>query len=262
MRVLMVGDVVGRPGRTAAAALVPRLRAELGVDYVVLNGENAAHGRGLTERIAQEFLDAGVDVVSSGNHVFDVREFPPALDRDWPVLRPANYPARTPGRGVVQVGGLTVVNLIGRVFMGLTVDDPFAAADRILEELGPAPGPIVVDFHAEATSEKHALGWHLDGRVAAVVGTHTHVPTADARLLPGGTALVGDLGMVGVHDSILGDDVGAVVDRFLTGMPTRLPVAEGAVVAFNAALIEVDERTGRATAVERVDRMYRPAVEA
>lgn len=256
MRVLMVGDIVGRPGRAACTALLPVLRDELRLDRIVVNGENAAAGRGLTERIAEDLLAAGADVISSGNHIFAVKDFVPTLDRDWPVLRPANYPAVTPGRGVVQVGGLTVINLIGRVFMNLSVDDPFAVADRLLDELGDDTGPIVVDFHAEATSEKHAMAWHLDGRVAAVVGTHTHVPTADARLLPAGTALVGDLGMVGVHDSIIGDDAQSVIDRFVTGMPTRLPVASGEHVAFNSVLIDIDERTGLARSVERIDRQH------
>lgn len=249
----MVGDIVGRPGRDAFCKLVPGLREELALDRVIVNGENAAGGRGLTERIARQLLDGGADVITSGNHIFDVRDFVPALDRPWPVLRPANYPAITPGRGVALIEGLTVLNLIGRVFMGLTVDDPFQAADRLLEEV-PADTAVVVDFHAEATSEKQAMAWYLDGRVAAVVGTHTHVPTADARVLPGGTAMVADLGMVGVQNSILGDDVGSVIDRFLTGMPTRLPVADGEAVSFNSALIDIDDSTGLAARIERVDR--------
>ena len=161
---------------------------------IVVNGENAAAGRGLTEGTATELLDAGADVITSGNHIFAVRDFVPALDRELPILRPANYPAGVPGRGVITVRGLTVINLMGRVFMPVTVDDPFAAADAILDAL-PSDATVVVDFHAEATSEKQALAWHLDGRVAAVAGTHTHVPTADDRVLPGGTAQVSDLGM-------------------------------------------------------------------
>ena len=232
MRVLMVGDVVGRPGRDAVAQLLPELRAELHIDRVVLNAENAAAGRGLTEPIARGMLRGGVDVITSGNHIFDVREFVPAMDQDWPVLRPANYPPSAPGRGMVRVGNLVVINLMGRVFMPMPVDDPFRAVDALLEQVGPN-AVVVVDFHAEATSEKQALAWHLAGRVAAVVGTHTHVPTADARVLPGGTALVTDLGMVGVRDSIIGDDIEQVLHRFLTSMPTRLNVAEGDEVTFN-----------------------------
>lgn len=253
MRVLMVGDVVGRPGREAVTELLPQLRSSLGIDRVVLNGENAAAGRGLTEKTARELLAAGVDVITSGNHIFDVRDFVPALDRDWPVLRPANYPPSAPGRGVCNIGPFTVISLMGRTFMPVQTDDPFRTADAILDGLG-EDAIVFVDFHAEATSEKQAIAWYLDGRVAAVVGTHTHVPTADARVLPGGTAMVTDLGMVGVRDSIIGDDVTSVLDRFLTAMPTRLPVADGAEVTFNSVLIEVDDATGRARSIERVDR--------
>ena len=253
MRVLMVGDIVGRPGREAVGAVLPELRNTLRIDHVVANGENAARGRGLTERTANELFESGVDVITSGNHIFDVREFVPLLDRDWPVLRPANYPPQAPGRGVYQHPGLTVISLMGRVFMPATVDDPFRVIDELLEDIPPG-SCIVVDFHAEASSEKQALSWYLDGRVSAIVGTHTHVPTADARLLPGGTASVGDLGMVGVHDSVIGDDVRSVIRRFVTGMPTRLPVAEGETGVFNSVLIEIDAENGLATGVERVDR--------
>ena len=192
----MVGDIVGRPGRELVAAALPELRDALGIDRVVANGENAARGRGLTEKTADELFAAGVDVITSGNHIFDVRDFVPLLDRQWPVLRPANYPPEAPGRGVFALEDLTVINLMGRVFMPAVVDDPFRVADQLLAELEPGAS-VVVDFHAEASSEQQALSWYLDGRVAAVVGTHTHVPTADARLLPEGTAAVGDLGMVG-----------------------------------------------------------------
>ena len=249
----MVGDVVGRPGRAAVAQLLPALRSELRIDRVVLNGENAAAGRGLTEAIARELFRYGVDVITSGNHIFDVREFVPALDDDWPVLRPANYPPAAPGRGLARIGDLAVVNLMGRTFMPMPVDDPFRTADMLLSQIG-SGSMIVVDFHAEATSEKAALAWYLDGRVAAVVGTHTHVPTADARVLPGGTAMVTDLGMVGVRNSIIGDDVEQVVSRFLTSMPTRLNVADGNEVTFNSVLIDIDETRGRARSIERVDR--------
>ena len=249
----MVGDIVGRPGRETVAAVLPGLRSELAIDHVVANGENAARGRGLTEKTADELFGAGVDIITSGNHIFDIREFVPALDRDWPVLRPANYPRGVPGRGVFHHEGLTVINLMGRVFMPSQVDDPFRLADDLLEGV-PAGSSIVIDFHAEASSEKQALAWYLDGRAAAVVGTHTHVPTADARLLPEGTATVGDLGMVGVRDSVIGDDVDSVISRFLTGMPTRLPVASGDTGVFNSVLIEIDTTRGVATGIERVDR--------
>ena len=254
MRVLMVGDVVGRPGRAAVAQILPELRAELHVDCVVLNGENAAAGRGLTEKTARELFDAGVDVISSGNHIFNVREFVPALDGNLPILRPANYPPAAPGHGVTCTNGVTVINLMGRVFMPTQVDDPFQAVDALLDGVSD-DALTVIDFHAEATSEKQALAWYVDGRVAAVAGTHTHVPTADARVLPRGTAFVTDLGMVGVRDSVIGDDVDSVIERFVTSMPTRLPVADGDEIAFNSVLIEIDERTRLATGIERADRL-------
>jgi metallophosphoesterase (TIGR00282 family) len=251
----MAGDVVGRPGREAVAALVPALREELALDLVVVNAENAAAGRGLTAKIAKGLFAAGVDVLTSGNHIFNVREFVPVLDGELPILRPANYPAATPGRGVLQVGGATVVNLMGRTFMPVQVDDPFRAADEILEGV-PASSVVLVDFHAEATSEKQALGWYLDGRVSAVVGTHTHVPTADVRVLPQGTAYVSDLGMCGAVDSVIGDDVTSVIERFTTSMPTRLPVAGGAEAQLNGVMVEIDEASGRAVSIERVDRRH------
>ena len=170
------------------------------------------------------------------------------------MLRPANYPAVVPGRGVWRGDGLTVINLMGRVFMPAVVDDPFRVVDQLLEDVEPGES-VVIDFHAEASSERQALAWYLDGRVAAIVGTHTHVPTADARLLAEGTAAVGDLGMVGVRDSVIGDDTESVISRFLTGMPTRLPVASGDDGVFNSVLIEIDEASGLATGIERVDRV-------
>ncbi|MSP21600.1 MAG: YmdB family metallophosphoesterase [Dehalococcoidia bacterium] len=254
MRALMVGDVVGRPGRDALAQLLRPLRDELRVDFVVVNAENAAAGRGLTARLAKELLASGADVLSSGNHIYDVREFVADLEAGvLPVLRPANYPGIAPGRGLFSLGRLTVINLMGRTFMPVQVDDPFRVADRLLDEV-PQGNVVLVDFHAEATSEKQALAWYLDGRVAAVVGTHTHVPTADARILPKGTAMVTDVGMAGAVDSIIGDDVDAVLTRFLTSMPTRLPVAAGGDAVMNAVFIDVDDATGLATHIERVDR--------
>jgi metallophosphoesterase (TIGR00282 family) len=254
MRVLMVGDVVGRPGRDALAQILPSLREELSLDFVVVNAENAAAGRGLTARLARQLLDAGADVLTSGNHIYNVREFTQQLDAlELPILRPANYPPGAPGRGMITVGNVTVMNLMGRVFMPAEMDDPFRGVDALLSAV--APGSIVLlDFHAEATSEKQAFAWYLDGRVSAVVGTHTHVPTADARLLPRGTAMVTDVGMTGAVDSIIGDDVDAVLHRFLTSMPTRLPVAAGGEAVMNAVLIDVDDATGLARHIERVDR--------
>ena len=251
MRMLFLGDIVGSCGREAVVKSVPGLRREFDLDYVVANGENCSGGRGLNAKHADELFDCGIDVITGGNHTFQHREFYPYLDSTEGVTRPLNYPPGAPGRGVTQVGNLVVVNLIGRVFMGADYDDPFRAADEALAGLG---GRFVfVDFHAEATSEKQALGWHLDGRATAVVGTHTHVPTADTRVLPHGTAYCTDAGMCGARDSVIGDKVENVLSRFLTQMPTRLPPAEG-VAVLNGVLIEADETTKRATSITRVDR--------
>ncbi|OGO73069.1 MAG: metallophosphoesterase [Chloroflexi bacterium RIFCSPLOWO2_12_FULL_71_12] len=254
MKVLFVGDVVGRPGRDAVAALLPGLRKELGVDLAVVNGENAAGGAGLTATLALELRDAGADVVTNGNHVWDQRQFAGEIDGLDFAIRPVNLPPGNPGRGWLISKGALVVNAIGRVFMG-TYDDPFRALDAVLEELGDrAPKVRILDWHAEATSEKVAMGWHLDGRFSAVVGSHTHVPTADARVLPGGTALVADTGMVGPRDAILGVKTDIILDRFRTGMPKRFEVPEGGPVVFNSVLVDVDDATGRARSIERVDR--------
>ena len=253
MKVLMVGDVVGRPGRRAVSALLPGLRQELGVDLTIANGENAAAGRGLTLTTACELFDAGVDVITSGNHIWDQKDFIPSLDEHAPILRPQNYPPGTPGRGIMTWDGVTIINLQGRTFMP-ALDCPFRTADAILKQL-PAKSTIIVDMHGEATSEKAAMGWYLDGRVSAVLGTHTHIGTVDARVLPQGTAFVCDVGMVGSRDSIIGDDVEAVLSRFLTQLPNRLTVAENSrVLQFNAVLIDIDEATGLALGIVRVDR--------
>ena len=249
----MIGDVIGKPGRRAVQSLVPSLRRDEGIDMVIANGENTAGGFGLTADTAYELLESGVDVLTSGNHIWDQKEIIPYLDEGLPLVRPANYP-NAPGRGSLVHDGVLVVNLMGRVFMP-PLDCPFRTADEILREAEgeSLPPIIIVDFHAEATSEKQAMGWYLDGRVSAVVGTHTHVGTVDSRILPKGTAYVSDVGMTGPMDSVIGSEVSVVVDRFLTGMPQRLPVASGPVV-MNSVLIEVDRETGKALAIERVDR--------
>lgn len=255
MRVLCIGDVVGKPGRRAVAALVPALRRELALDAVVANGENSAAGKGLSASTAKDLFDAGVDVITSGNHIWAQNDIIPHLESGEPVLRPANYPAEAPGRGMCGFGALTVINLMGRTFM-YEIDDPFRTADRLLESLPPS-SMVLVDMHAEATSEKAAIAWFLDGRVSAVVGTHTHVPTADARILPGGTAFVSDLGMVGPLDSVIGVEPGPVIRKFLTGMPARFTVAEKSkVVQFNSVLVDIDDATGKARSIERVDREW------
>ncbi len=251
----MVGDVMGKPGRKALAAVLPSLRDDLAAQLVIANGENAAAGRGLTEATAVELFDAGVDVITSGNHIWDQKEIVPVLDQEAPIIRPLNYPPGAPGRGLLTKNGVTVLNLQGRTFM-LDIDCPFRAAEAALAEL-PSDAIVVVDMHCEATSEKQGMGRFLDGRVAAVLGTHTHVPTADAQVFPGGTAFVSDVGMVGPKESIIGNEIDAVLHRFLTGLPTRLPVEEhNPVVQFNAVVIEIDEATRRARSIVRVDQEY------
>ncbi len=252
MRILMVGDVIGKPGRRAVKGLVPALRQEHSIDLVIANGENTAGGFGITLETAYELLDNGVDVLTSGNHIWDQKEIIHHMDEGLPLIRPANYPD-APGRGSLVQGNVLVINLMGRVFMS-PLDCPFKTADRVLQETSDAgiPPVVIVDFHAEATSEKQALGWYLDGRVSAVFGTHTHVGTVDAKILPKGTAYVSDVGMTGPMDSVIGSEASAVLDRFLTGMPQRLPVASGPVL-LNSVMIDVDQETGKAMAIKRLD---------
>lgn len=251
MLILAIGDVIGKEGRRGVRKLLPQLREEHYLDLVMANAENAAGGFGLTPEIAEELLEAGVDVLTSGNHVWAQKEVIPYLDSDRPVLRPLNYPPGVPGRGYLVWEGVMVVNLLGRTFMGLA-DCPFRAMDQLLARPH-NPRVIIVDFHAEATSEKMAMGRYLDGRVSAVLGTHTHVGTVDAGLFPKGTAYVTDIGMAGPIDSIIGDDSEAVIRRFLTGMPHRLSVGKGRT-RVNAVLLEVDEESGRAVSITRIDR--------
>ena len=253
MRILMIGDVIGKPGRDAARALLPDLKQEKSIDFVICNGENTAGGYGITADTASELLESGVDVLTSGNHIWDKKEIIPLMDGGLPLIRPANYPD-APGKGYIHQNGVTVVNLMGRVFMA-SLDCPFRTADALLERLREEGQSkvIIVDFHAEATSEKQAMGWYLDGRVSAVLGTHTHVGTVDAKILPQGTAYLTDVGMTGPSESVIGSDKEAVLERFLTSLPNRLSVADGPCM-LNAALVEVDEDTGKASSIERIDR--------
>ena len=255
MLILMIGDIIGRPGRRAVCEFLPGMRQQYGFDLVIANAENSAGGLGLTLATARELLGAGIDVLTSGNHIWAQKEIIPYLDGDMPILRPLNYPPGVPGRGYLTIGKVMVVNLMGRTFMG-DLDCPFRAMDNLLAGLEPKPPIIIIDFHAEATSEKMALGHYLDGRVSAVLGTHTHVGTIDAQLLPEGTAYVTDIGMTGPMDSVIGDKAGAVIQRFLTGMPHHLSVGEGKT-SLNAIIVEVDEVTGRATNIERICRETR-----
>ena len=256
-RILFVADVVGHPGRDAVKAILPSLRKEVGADLVIVNGENAAGGFGLTSKIASELKQAGADVITTGNHVFAQKDFVPELPHLENVLRPANYPPAAPGQGscVVEASGqrVLVMNLMGRIFVE-ALDDPFRAADAILNA-NPDVKIVFCDMHAEATSEKTAMGWYLDGRASAVVGTHTHIPTADARVLTKGTAYVTDVGMVGPRDGCIGMDKDIVLQRFLTGVPNRFQVASGPVT-FNSVLVTISSSTGRATSIQRVDREH------
>jgi metallophosphoesterase (TIGR00282 family) len=252
MKILAIGDIVGRPGRQAVHEFLPGLRRKYGIELVIANGENAAGGFGLTGKTARELLKNGIDVLTSGNHIWAQKEIIPYLDDDTPILRPLNYPTGVPGRGYLITGKAMVVNLMGRTFMS-NYDCPFRAMDKLLADIEPRSAIIIVDFHAEATSEKVALGRYLDGRVSAVLGTHTHVGTIDAQILPRGTAYVTDIGMTGPMDSVIGDDTEAVIQRFLTMMPHHLSVGKGNPV-FNSIMVEVDEDSGRATGIERITR--------
>jgi len=260
MRLLCVGDVFGRPGREALQSTLPALRRSASLDLVIANGENSAHGAGLTVTTAKILFAAGVDVITTGNHVWQRREVLDYLQREPRVLRPLNYPPGTPGSGsaLVHPGGVPVLvlNAIGRLFMK-PVDDPFRAVDDALAAVGNDVKVVVVDFHAEATSEKRAMGFYLDGRVSAVVGTHTHVPTADAQILPNGTAYVTDLGMVGVRHSVIGLAVEPALAGFTTMLPSHAQPAEGPVDV-NAVLVEIDAATGKATSVQRLDYTVSP----
>ncbi len=255
MRILFIGDVVGAPGRRILRARLKDLVREVGADLTIVNGENAAGGAGLTPATAGEILAAGADVITTGNHVWDKREVGGLLARDPCILRPANYPDGAPGSGVVVREAadtrVAVVNLMGRVFMP-PVDDPFRAADRIVDDLRGDARVVIVDFHAEATSEKSAFACYLDGRVAAVLGTHTHVATADERLLPGGTAFITDVGMTGPHDSVIGVKKEQAVERFLSSRPIPYETADGDV-RLAAVRVDVDPDSGRATAIVRIE---------
>lgn len=250
MRILAIGDLVGRPGRQAISQLLPGLRQQYKLDLVIANAENVAGGVGITPDTARELLKDGVDVLTSGNHIWAQKEIIPFLDSDMPILRPLNYPPGVPGRGYLAAKGVAVVNLMGRTFIG-DFDCPFRAMDQLLARI--TEKIIIVDFHAEATSEKVAMGRYLDGRVSAVLGTHTHVGTIDAQVLPKGTAYVTDIGMTGPIDSVIGDDTEAVIQRFLTKIPHHLGVGRGKTV-LNAILVGVDDETGRATSIERISR--------
>lgn len=252
MRVLAIGDIIGEPGRKAVGKLLPSLLRQYDIQLVIGNGENCAGGLGITLSTAKELFDSGIDVITSGNHVWAKKEIIPYLDSDLALLRPLNYPPTNPGRGYLFKEGVLIVNLIGRTFIS-NFDCPFRAMDQLLANVGEEPKAIIVDFHAEATSEKMAMGRYLDGRVSAVLGTHTHIGTIDAQILSGGTAYVTDIGMVGPINSVIGDDVNSVIKRFLTQIPGRLSVGKG-TVAFDAILVELSDGTGKALDIKRIRR--------
>jgi metallophosphoesterase (TIGR00282 family) len=254
MKVLMIGDVVARPGRVAVLERIQDLREQHSIDLAVMNAENVAGGFSITPSLAEELFANGIDVMTSGNHIFDKREVFPYIARQRRLLRPANYPKGTPGGGVwageVRGVRVAVLSLMGRVFMPPS-DDPFRVADEVLEALGPEVRVRLVDMHAEATSEKIAMAWHLDGRVSAVVGTHTHVQTADERILTNGTAFITDIGMTGSHSGCIGMEKEDVLTRFKTALPHRAEHSTGDV-RICAAVIDVDPETGRAREITRL----------
>ena len=256
MRILFIGDIVGSPGRKIVHDRLRDILAQREIDLCIANGENSASGFGITPRLAEELFASGIEVLTGGNHIWDRKEIFDFFPHEPRLLRPANFPNGLPGTGL-YIGlarngtSYAVVNLQGRTFMA-PLDDPFRTALRELEKIPPNVRVIVVDMHAEATSEKQAMGWYLDGKVSAVVGTHTHVATADQRVLPGGTAYITDAGMTGPHDSVIGMEKQGVLHRFLDGLPSRFAVAEGDV-QMNAVLIEVDEAGGRARSIERLN---------
>jgi hypothetical protein len=254
MNILMVGDVFGEPGRAAIARLLPGLRQQHAIDLCVVNVENAAGGFGVTPSMARQFLEQGADVMTSGNHIWDKKEIIEYIVKENLLLRPANFPAGTPGSGFITVKAgphrVAVLNLMGRVFMA-PIDCPFRKADEILPELRKDTPIILVDMHCEATSESQAMGWYLDGRTSAVVGTHRHVQTADERVLPGGTAYITDLGMTGPTEGVIGVDRELILQRFLTQMPARFEPAKGPA-ALHGVVIVVDPETGRASDIRRL----------
>ena len=258
MKLLFIGDIVGKPGRKAVRYFLPRLRETLGLDFIVANGENSAGGSGITPATASEIFEAGVDVITCGDHLWDQREVVSLLNNEPRFVRPENYPEGTPGRGfcVQQIGDLPpigVLNLQGQTFMK-PIENPFYAADAAVDELREQTPIILVDMHAETTSEKIAMGRFLDGRVSAVIGTHTHVQTADEHIFPGGTAFLCDAGCTGPQESILGREIEPIIQRFLTYQPQRFAVASKQVT-LNGAVIDIDELSGKATSIERVSEL-------
>ena len=262
LKLLFLGDIIGEPGRRAVIDTVPLWKKERGIDFVIVNGENSAAGRGITPRITIDLLRAGVAVITTGDHVWDQKDLASFIDSEPRLLRPINYPEGVPGQGAIVLetpkGKVGVINVQGRTFMQPSLDNPFHVLDRAVAQMREETPIIFVDAHAETTSEKIAIGRFLDGRVSAVVGTHTHTQTADERVFPGGTAFLCDAGMCGPTESILGREIDPIVQRFLSSMPVNFPVARGPV-SLCGAVIEIDETTGRALSIQRVAELYEPA---
>ncbi|KGX88371.1 TIGR00282 family metallophosphoesterase [Pontibacillus litoralis] len=255
MRILFVGDVVGSPGRDMVTEYMPKIKQKYHPNLTIINGENAASGKGITQKIYQQFMESGAQAITLGNHAWDKREIFDFIDDANNMVRPANFPEGTPGKGMsfmkVNDREVAVINLQGRTFMS-PLEDPFKVADELIEEAKKRTNIIFVDFHAEATSEKLALAWYLNGRVSAIVGTHTHVQTADERILPNGTAYITDVGMTGPYDEILGTDKEAVIKKFQTSLPVRFEIPKKGRTQLSACLIDIDKESGRATSVKRI----------
>ncbi len=261
IRILAAGDTVGEPGRKACSVLIPRLIEEEGLEFVVVNGENLAGGSGITEDTARELFEAGVDVITSGDHYFDKKEAHDYLKSERRILRPLNYPPQALGHGSIiaetkKKRKIGVFNLLGQVFMGPHVDSPFSKGKEEVERMRKETPVILIDMHAEATSEKVALGWYLDGKVSAIFGSHTHIQTADECILPQGTAYITEMGMIGPYKSVLGRDIHLVLNRFLTQVPGRFPVASEDV-RLCGVIMDVDAETGKAVAIKRVQERLR-----
>jgi 2',3'-cyclic-nucleotide 2'-phosphodiesterase len=256
LTILFLGDIVGQPGRAGVVSRLPELKSKYALDFVIVNGENAAGGRGITGKITIDLLRAGVSVITSGDHIWDQKEILSFIETEPRLLRPVNYPEGTPGGGSIVLetpkGNIGVINVQARTFMQPILDNPFRAIDAAVRKIRNETLNIIVDVHGETTSEKIALGRFLDGKVSAVIGTHTHVQTADEQIFPGGTAFLCDAGMCGPVHSILGRTVDPIMKRFISNLPTSFPVADGEV-RLRGALIQIDETSGRATAITRVD---------
>ncbi|NSW89973.1 MAG: TIGR00282 family metallophosphoesterase [Firmicutes bacterium] len=254
MKILFVGDIVGNPGRKAVKAIIPEMKKSMSIDSCIANCENAAGGIGITYAVAQELFNTGIDVITLGNHAWSKKDIFNFIDTDTRIVRPANYPQELPGKGSTIVrtekGVVGVLNLMGRVFLENT-DCPFKAAEREIQYLKNFTKLIVVDMHAEATSEKYAMAWYLDGRVSCVLGTHTHVQTADERILPLGTGYITDVGMTGPYDGILGVDKDIIIKKFLTSIPMKFEIAKGSV-QFNAVALDIDDKNGWTTKISRI----------